>query len=112
MDFWDRVRTTIDKGLVVSKEALGKAGETARDIGEKGVLKLEIRELENQTKELLKALGSVVYELLEKEGKASVTAKNSEVSVILEKLRTIEAEVAQRELRIEKLKNQENSQEK
>ena len=110
MDFWSRVKDAVDKGLVASKDALGKAGEAARDLGEKGVLKIEIRELENRIKDLLRSLGFYVYEQFEKEGKASVTSKNTELTKILDLIRQAEKDIQTREVRIASLKKQEEQE--
>ena len=57
MSFWDRFKTAAATGLKASKKLLDKAGDAARDLGEQGILRLEIRELENKVKETLKELG-------------------------------------------------------
>lgn len=109
MDFWARVKETLDKGLKASKQMFDKAGDAAKDLGEKGVLRIEIRELESQVKDLLHSLGISVYQQLEKEGKASVTAKNPEVTEIIARIRAAEAEIVLREGKLELLKNQAKS---
>lgn len=107
MDFWTRMRKAVDKGLSVSRDWLGKAGDAARDLGEKGVLRLEIRELEAKSKDLLLKLGTYTYEQLGREKKASITAKNQEVQAVLTELLSIEEQVQNREQKIEALNRQE-----
>jgi hypothetical protein len=106
MDMMEKMKHAVEKGLQVSKEALGKAGDAARDLGEVGVLKLEIRELENRIKDLLRSLGIYVYEQLGKEGKASVTGKNPEISTLILALENAEKEIEIRKDKIERLKSQ------
>jgi hypothetical protein len=106
MDMMEKMKHAVEKGLQVSKEALGKAGDAARDLGEVGVLKLEIRELENRIKDLLKSLGIYVYEQLGKEGKASVTSKNTEIATLLSGLEHAEKEIDLRKEKIDRLKTQ------
>src|SRR5690606_34743173 len=105
MDFWTRVKSTVDKGLSASKDLFGKAGEAARELGEKGVLRIEVRELENRVKDLLQALGLAVFQQLDKEGKASVTAKNQEIAELIQQIKTAESEITLREQKLEELKN-------
>ena len=62
MDFWDRIKTTIDKGLEGSRDVLGRARDKAQDLGERGVLRVEILQLENQAEKLVGKLGALAYE--------------------------------------------------
>ena len=51
MSFSERMKDMIDKGLVASRDFAKKASEKAKELGEKGVLKLEIAQLESQRRE-------------------------------------------------------------
>ena len=41
MDFFDKMKDFMDKGIEVSKEAILKAGSKVQDIGDKSVTKIE-----------------------------------------------------------------------
>lgn len=97
MDFMERMKKTLDRGVEASREFLGRAGDTAKDLSEKGVLRLEIRELEGRGKKEFARLGQLVFDHFVKQEKSSITAKNQEVSEILEELKTIENDIAVRE---------------
>ncbi len=97
MDFMERMKKAMDKSVEVSKEFLGKAGETARDLSSKGVLRLEIRELEGRAKKEFSRLGHLVFEHFVKEEKASVTSKNQDVAAFLEEITRLEDEIHKRE---------------
>ncbi len=73
MGFWERMEETINQGIRSSKEILGKAREKAKDLGEKGVLKFEIMQLEKQAEKKLARLGARVYEKLEIKNQATVS---------------------------------------
>jgi ubiquinone biosynthesis protein UbiJ len=97
MDFLERMKQALDKSVEASKDFFGKAGETAKDLSAKGVLRLEIRELEGRAKKELSKLGHVVYEQFAVHEKASVTAKNQEVSAIIDEISHIKDEIQKRE---------------
>ncbi len=97
MDFLERMKQAVDKGVEASKGFFGKAGETAKDLGAKGVLRLEIRELEGRAKKELSKLGHLVYDHFAVQEKASVTAKNSDVSAIIDEISHIKDEIQKRE---------------
>ena len=61
MSFSERMKDMIDKGLDASRDFAKKAGEKAKELGEKGVLKLEIAQLESRAEKLIAKLGAEVY---------------------------------------------------
>lgn len=64
MTFLERLRGYVDQGLLASKNFVSKAGAKAHELGEKGVLKLEITQLESQAQKVAARLGIEVYEAL------------------------------------------------
>ena len=48
MSFWDRMEEIVSQGLESSRDILGKAKEKAKDLGEKGLLRYEISQIERQ----------------------------------------------------------------
>ncbi|MEW5818097.1 MAG: hypothetical protein AB1798_22240, partial [Spirochaetota bacterium] len=83
MDFMEKMQKTINQGLSASKELFGKAKEKAKDLGEQGVLKFEIMQLENQAEKLIAKLGSRVYEVLAIESQNTITKKTSGIKDLL-----------------------------
>ncbi|HEC61316.1 MAG TPA: hypothetical protein ENI27_03570 [bacterium] len=73
MGFWDRIEETINQGLQSSREVLKQAKDKARDLGEKGVLKYEMAQLERQAEKKLAQLGTRVYGKLVDKGQATVS---------------------------------------
>lgn len=61
MDFNQRLQDLFDKGISLSKDVLSKAKDKAQELGEKGLLKLEIKHLEDQASQLLGKLGVEAY---------------------------------------------------
>jgi hypothetical protein len=119
MGFSDTVKELLDQGLQVSKEIASKAGEwggkglevskdlaakagaRVQEAGEKGVLLLEIKQLEGQTKKLLGRLGAEVYSAFEK-GTPSVSPEDAEIGVTLKEIAAIREVVEKKE---QELKN-------
>lgn len=64
MSFWDRMEKVVNQGLESSREILGKAKEKARDLGEKGLLRYEITQIERHAEKKFSQLGATVYEKL------------------------------------------------
>ena len=62
MGFWDRFDDLVNQGFSSSRELLKQAKEKAKDLGEKGLLKYEISQLERQAREKLTLLGMRTYE--------------------------------------------------
>ena len=72
MSFWDRMEQIVNQGLESSREVLGKAKEKARDLGEKGLLRYEITQIERQAEKKFSQLGATVYERLVLKDQATV----------------------------------------
>ncbi len=97
MDFMTRMKEVIETGMEGSRDFLEKAREKMNEFGETSVLRLEIRQLEGQAKQLLTKLGSQTYELLIVEGKASVTAKTAEMKDLFADLDKVKKSIAEKE---------------
>lgn len=102
MGFWERMKEIVDKGIETSKDVLGKAAEKAKELGEKGVLKFEIMQLENQGQKKLTQLGTTVFELLVKQEKTSVSKSTQGVKELVEELVEIEAKMDAKEEALKK----------
>jgi flagellar motility protein MotE (MotC chaperone) len=87
MSFWDRMEEVVNQGLESSREVLGKAKEKARDLGEKGLLRYEISQIERQAEKRFSQLGVRVYEQLVL--KKQVTVSRESVDELLEDIREL-----------------------
>jgi len=61
MTFGERMKELMDQGLAASKEFALKAGAKAQDLGERGILLLEIKQLEMQAQKLITRMGNDAY---------------------------------------------------
>jgi len=86
MSFSERMRDMIDKGLVASRDFAKKAGEKAKELGEKGVLKLEIAQLESRAEKLVAKLGAEVYASMVDRNVQTVSRDTEAISSILKQI--------------------------
>ncbi len=93
MSFWDRMDGAINRGISSSKEVLGRAKDKAKDLGEKGLLKWEIMQLEKQAEKSFAKLGVRVY---------NVMIINDQEQVVKTDLESILADLSDFKGRIEK----------
>ena len=108
MDFWDRVKTTIDKGLDSSREVLGRARDTAQDLGERGVLRVEIMQLENQAEKLVGKLGAVAFETLVVEKQDQLTTDAGGVQELIDEINDVQGRIKEKERLLELAKRKES----
>lgn len=97
MAFVDQMRELIDKGLAASKEALIAAGDKAQQLGEKGVLKMEIVQLRSQIEKLTSRLGLEVYETLVDKGQKTVSKDTPAIAESLAKIQELANQKVQKE---------------
>ncbi|MBN1686005.1 MAG: hypothetical protein JW852_05085 [Spirochaetales bacterium] len=100
MGFLDKLQETIDQGLKSSRELFGKAKEKAKDLGEIGVLKFEIKQLESQAEKLVAKLGSKTYEVLTVEGQQTVSSDTPGIKEILNAIAGVRKEIEAKEQQV------------
>ena len=87
--FIERMREMLDQGVTVSKDFAVKAGAKAQDLGERGVMMLEIRQLESQAQKLMGRLGTEVYQAIAERGEQTLSADNAPIKNILSEIATV-----------------------
>ncbi|MDR1930962.1 MAG: hypothetical protein LBQ44_10100 [Treponema sp.] len=122
MSFSDTLKDILDQGLQVSREAaeragkktkeLGqktleasanfavKAGAKVQEMGEKGVLMVEIKQLEGQVKKLIARLGAEVYKTFE--GGAPLDFEEPEMRKLLDEISSLRDAINLREEELKK----------
>jgi capsule polysaccharide export protein KpsE/RkpR len=83
------MKELLDQGVAVSKEFAIKAGAKAQDLGERGVLMLEIKQLENQAQKLLSRLGNEVYRAFIDRDQPGIDRDAPEIKAILAEIASI-----------------------
>ncbi|MCL2609279.1 MAG: hypothetical protein FWD94_05180 [Treponema sp.] len=93
MTFSERMKELLEQGVEASKEFAVKAGAKAQDLGERGVLMLEIKQLEARAKRLLGRLGTETYRVLGELGRESLDREEAGIKLLLDELAGIQAAV-------------------
>ena len=97
MTFAEKMKDMIDKGVDASRDLAKKAGEKAKELGAKGVLKLEIAQLESQAGKLVAKLGAEVYTSLVERKAASVNRDDPAVAGALKEIEGLRAAIEKKE---------------
>ena len=105
MTFSERMKELFDQGLAASKEFAIRAGEKAQELGERGVLMLEIRQLEGQAQKLINRLGSETYRILVEQGETSVSYDAAPVKALLTELALIRESIEKKDEELQSKKN-------
>ena len=83
MAFTERMKELLDQGVSASKDLAIKAGAKAQDLGGRGVLMLEIRQLESQAQKLIGRLGTEAYQAFTERGEETISSDNAAIKKIL-----------------------------
>jgi len=97
MTFSERMKELLDQGVTASKGFAVKAGAKAQDLGERGVLMLEIRQLESQAQKLIGRLGAEAYQTFTERGEETLSADNAAVKSILSEIATVRESIEKKE---------------
>jgi hypothetical protein len=98
------MKELLDQGLTASKEFAVKAGAKAQDLGERGKLMLEIRQLEGQAQKLLTRLGNECYRIFAERGEATINREAPEFKAFLEEIATIKEAIEKKDTELKNRK--------
>ncbi len=97
MTFGDKMRELVEQGMNVSKDLVSKAGAKAQDLGEKGVLKFEIMQLEGQAQKLMARLGTEVYSTFADGTADAVSREDAVIKGLLAEIAVVRDSIEKRE---------------
>ena len=97
MNFTERMKELLDQGVAVSKDFAVKAGAKAQKLGERGVLMLEIKQLESQAQKLIGRLGAEVYQTFTEKGEETLSSESAPVKAILTEIATVRESIERKE---------------
>ncbi len=87
MEWKEKVEHGLKSGMESSKKFFAKARDKAKDIGDYGVLSLEVKQLQVKHDDLIARLGSITFHLLEIEGKGSISSRTPELRDLLSEIK-------------------------
>ncbi|MBI9108434.1 MAG: hypothetical protein JEZ04_16930 [Spirochaetales bacterium] len=93
MGFWERSKEMLNKGVISTKEVIESAAEKSKELGEKGVTKVTIMQLEKQAENRFAQIGRHVYEILVKEGQQTISKGTDEIKELLKAVEQIEKDI-------------------
>jgi len=103
MDFMEKVQNTLSQGLETSRDLFGKAREKAKGLGEKGVYRFEILQLERQAAELMGKLGTRVFEVLVFQKQNTVSTKTEGIKELIQEIERVKTQIEQKEALLKKM---------
>ncbi|MDR1419234.1 MAG: hypothetical protein LBI86_02560 [Treponema sp.] len=104
MTFGERMKEIVEQGISVSKDLAVKAGAKAQDLGERGVLMLEVRQLEGQAQKLVGRLGAEAYEAFAERGVKTLAADTHAVRILLAELAQIRESIEKKNTELQSRK--------
>ena len=97
MTFSERMKEMLEQGWAVSKDFAIKAGAKAQDLGERGVLMWDIKQLENQAQKLLTRLGNEAYTAFVDRDQPVIDREFIEFRTILEEIAKIREQIEKKD---------------
>ncbi|MDR2942927.1 MAG: hypothetical protein LBV17_10085 [Treponema sp.] len=105
MTFGERMKELMEQGLAASKEFAAKAGAKAQDIGERGILMLEIKQLEGQAQKLLTRMGNDAYIAFTEKGQSTIDSEQAEFKNALKEIALIKEAIEKKEAELRERKS-------
>jgi hypothetical protein len=97
MTFSERMMELLDQGVAASKELALKAGAKAQELGEKGMLMLDIKQLEYQAQKLMGRLGNETYRVFAEKNQKTLKKDAPEIEAILTDIARVRESIEQKE---------------
>ena len=105
MTFGEKMKEILEQGAAVTKEFAVKAGAKAQDLGERGVLLVEIKQLESQVVKLIGRIGAEVYQSFAERWETSISSENIVIKDLLSQIAAAKEKIEQKESEIALRKN-------
>ena len=106
MTFSERIKEFWEKGVAASKDFAVKAGGKAQDLGERGVLMLEIKQLEGQALKLINRLGNEAYRAFAEQNMETISADAVQIKGILTELAMVKESIEKKDADLQGRKKQ------
>jgi len=100
MTFSERMDKLLDQGKTASMGLAAKAGAKAQDLGERGVLAIEVKQLEGKAQKLISRLGAEVYHVFMEQGGDTLTKDSAEIKTFLSEISDIRDMIEKKEAEI------------
>lgn len=101
-DFIEKMKTYLDKGVEVSKEAVKTAGAKVQNFGDKSMTLIEVRQLENKIQHSLQQLGLRVYEMLSEDADKVISTNDEVIQNCIKEIAWLNQEIDKRNIQLKK----------
>jgi hypothetical protein len=91
------MKELLDQGMAASKDFAIKAGAKAQNLGEQGILMLEIKHLEGQAQKFLGRLGNEAYKAFAERNQDTLEKSTPEIEAILADIAKVRETIDQKE---------------
>ena len=97
MTFSERMKELFDQGVAASKGFAVRAGEKAQELGERGVLMLEIKQLEGQAQKLINRLGNEAYRVFAEQNMDTLSAESPPIKGLLTEIAMVRESIEKKD---------------
>jgi len=97
MTFSESMKDLLEQGWTASKEFAVKAGAKAQDLGERGILMLDIKQLEGHAQKLLTRLGNEAFIAFTEGNRSTIDREDVVFRTILDELSSIKEQIEKKE---------------
>ena len=97
MGFMENLQETLNEGFALSRDLIMKAGDKAKDVGEKGMIRFEIRQLETQSAKIASQLGLALYSQVKDGGWASLDARQASLDDMIKEIDGLRAKIEEKQ---------------
>ena len=104
MTFGERMKEMLDQGLTASKGFAAKAGAKAQDLSERGILMLEIKQLEGQAQKLMTRMGNECYRAFAERNQDSIDRDAPEFRALLQELAVVREAIEKKDTELKNRK--------
>ena len=96
----EKFKSILDQGIAASKEFAAKAEAKTKELGEQGVMLLDIKQLENRQVKLKNLLGEETYRVLVERKEDSIGRNSPSIAVILDELNEIKEAIERKKVEL------------
>jgi len=100
MTFSERMKDLLEQGWTASKELAVKAGAKAQDLGERGLLMWDIKQLENQAQKLISRMGNEAYIAFTDKDQTTIERETTAFKTILDEIAVIKEQIEKKEFEL------------
>jgi len=100
MTFSERMKDLLEQGWDATKDFAIKTGAKAQDLGERGLIMWDIKQLENQAKKQIARLGSEAYAAFTEHDQNTIERDAIEFRTILAEIASLKEQIEKKEFEL------------